>query len=142
MKKKIMAKLRNQDGAAMAETIAGFFIACLLIALLINVFTVLIFRSRVGTFAENVGKIVAVEGTYNAEVQQKVEEYKADSSLGSSVQVSLAGTDYISGTDKIQLNGKIKVTVTAVYDIGFFTFGNIPIEIKNNAVTRSEVYWK
>lgn len=139
--KKLKEKLREKDGAAMIESIAGFFIAILAVALILNFITALMYRSRLGTFADNVSKIVSVEGKYDSSVEAKIEEYKEESSLGA-VTVSLDGTEFMTGSKKIQLNDQVKVTVKGQIDISFFTFKNLKIDLQNKALSRSEVYWK
>ena len=139
--KKLKAKLCEKDGAAMVESIAGFFIAILVVALILNVITALMYRSRLGTFADNVSKIVSVEGKYDSSVEAKIEEYKEESSLGA-VTVSLEGTEFMPGSKKIQLDDQVKVTVKGKIDISFFTFANLRIDLQNKALSRSEVYWK
>lgn len=133
-------KLKEQDGS-MLETVAGFFIACLLVMLILQCITALMYRSRLGTFADNVSKIISIEGKYDDDVKQTIEDYKTESSLGN-ILVSLEGTEFLSGTNKIQLNDQIKVTVTGQIDISFFTFTDLKINVKNKSVARSEVYWK
>ena len=139
--KKIRKLLKEKDGAAMLESVAGFLIVCILLVLILNVITALMYYSRLGTFADNVSKMISVEGKYDAAVKSKIDAYKAESSLGT-VTVSLAGTEYMSGTNKVQLNDQIKVTVKGKTDISFLTFTGFKIEIANKAVSRSEVYWK
>lgn len=138
---RIRKKLKETKGASMLEVIAGFFVGCMVIVIILNVVSALFYVSRIGTFAEQVCKIVSVEGKYDSEVMKSIAEYQEESNL-QTVEISLEGTDFLNGSDKIQLNDPIKVTVSGRYDIGFLTVGSFPIVIKNKAITRSEVYWK
>lgn len=139
--RKIVKKIKESKGAGMLEVIAGFFIGCVVIAILLNTASAIIYISRIGTFADQVSKIVSVEGKYDSEVKELIVEYQADSDL-QTVEISVDGTNFKNGSNKIQLNDKIVITVTSKYNIGFLTIGSFPIPIKNKAVARSEVYWK
>lgn len=133
-------KLKEHKGAMYIETLGGFFIACIVLILMINVVTALVYMSRLGTFSENVSKIVSREGKYDSNVETIIEEYKNESSLGN-INISLDGTEFMSGTKKIQLNDKIQVTISGTVDISFFIF-TFKIPVENKDISRSEVYWK
>jgi hypothetical protein len=45
-------------------------------------------------------------------------------------------------TGQIQIGTDVTVTVTSVADIGFYTFGSIPITLTSTATGTSEVLWK
>lgn len=50
---------------------------------------------------------------------------------------------FVSGTGRVQLNGKITVTLKHTVNIGLFgSFGSFPIELTARATGRSEAYWK
>ena len=140
-KQKLRNLLKDKSGATYIEMAVGIIIFTLTAAFLVEFIPVLILKNQLNTYATNVSRILSVEGQYNEEVREKIEEYRNVSEIGD-VHLSLDGTVFISGTDKIQLNDRIVVTVNAEYDLGFFTFGSFKIPLTNEAVARSEVYWK
>ncbi|MBR3771127.1 MAG: DUF4320 family protein [Clostridium sp.] len=136
MKKKMI----ENKGAMYIETLGGFFIACIVLILMVNVVTALVYIGRLGTFSENVSKIVSREGIYNSSVEAKIEEYREESSLGN-LNISLDGTEFMPGTKKIQMNDRIQVTVSGTVDVSFFVF-TFKIPVENKDISRSEVYWR
>ncbi len=138
---KINRKLRDKSGATYIEMAFGLLVFVLAIAFIVRFVPVLVLKNQLNTYANNVSRILSVEGENSLAVKEKIEEYKSVSEIGD-VDLSLEGTVFISGTDKIQLNDMIVVTVTTEYDIGFFNFGSFKIPLKNKAIARSEVYWK
>lgn len=142
MIKKCFNKVRkDRSGAAYIEMVIGVLVFSLAIAFIVKVVPALILKNQLNQFTNSVSRILSVEGSYNNAVEEIVEELRQKSEIGT-VVISLNGTNFISGTQKIQLNDIISVTVTTQYDIGFFTFGSFPIQLKSKAQTRSEVYWK
>ena len=139
--RKILNKLKERKGSVFLEALGGFFIACLVLILIVNVVTALFYVSRLGTFSDNVSKIVSREGKYDSSVQNKITEYLEESKLGN-ISISLDGTEFMPGTKKIQLNDKVQVKVTGSMDISFFVFTDFKIPLSNKSTTRSEVYWK
>jgi len=142
---KIMQKLKcivkDKSGSSYLEMVIGVLVFSLALAFIIKAVPVLILKNQLNTFAGNISRIISVEGIYNSTVQDKIEEYRIATEIGE-VTVSLDGTNFISGTEKIQLNDLIVVTVTTEYDMGFSNFGSFPITLSNTAKARSEAYWK
>ncbi|MGB8455777.1 MAG: DUF4320 family protein [Anaerocolumna sp.] len=129
---KIKRKLREKSGATFIEMAIGLFIFVLTLAFIVQFVPVLILKNQLNTYANNVSRILSVEGENSVAVKEKIEEYKSVSEIGD-VDLSLDGTIFISGTDKIQLNDMIIVTVTTEYDIGFFNLGSFKVPLKNKA---------
>lgn len=138
---KVKQKLCDKDGATVIEIGVGFLIGCLIIALILQVVPIFLMKNQLNTYATNVSRILSVEGIYNDEVKSIIEDYRVTSEIGN-VTLSLEDTEFISDTNKIQLNDPIVVTVLKEYELGFFTFGSFKIPLKNKAIARSEVYWK
>lgn len=137
---KVLNKLKEQKGSVFLEALGGFFIACLVLILIVNVVTALFYVSRLGTFSDNVSKIVSREGKYDSSVQNMITEYQEESKLGN-ISISLDGTEFMPGK-KIQLNDKVQVKVSGSMDISFFVFTDFKIPLSNKSISRSEVYWK
>ncbi|SFR77729.1 DUF4320 family protein [Anaeromicropila populeti] len=137
---RVKKKLMEQEGAAMIEICIGVLVAGMILTLILQTISVMIYRYQMGTFADKVGEIISVSGKYDSEVQEVVKEYVESTNL-QNVAISLEGTEYMEGTEKIQLNSCIRITVSASYQIGF-DFANVPISLRNVSQTRSDVYWK
>lgn len=138
---KVIRKLREKSGAAYIEMAFGLLVFVLTLAFIVQFIPVLILKNQLNTYANNVSRILSVEGENSAAVKEKIADYKSVSEIGV-VNLSLEGTVFIPGTEKIQLNDLIVVTVTTEYDIGFFNLGSFKVPLKNKAMARSEVYWK
>lgn len=132
---------RDRKGATYLEVAIGILVIVMLISFVLKFLPVLILKNQLNTFATNVSRMLSVEGQYDSAVESKIEEYRKKSEVGE-VVISFAGTEFMSGGKKVQLNDLIVVTVTTQYDIGFAGLGSFPITLKNTANARSEVYWK
>ena len=141
MKKSIKNVLCNNRGEAYIDVVIMVMISCLVLACIVQVIPGIVYKFQLGSFATNVSRIISVEGCYTQEVRNTIEEYRESGKLGD-VLITLDGTEFISGTDRIQLNDQIVVHVTADYDLGFFSFGSFKVTFYNKALARSEVYWK
>jgi hypothetical protein len=133
--------LRDRRGGAYIDVVIGVMISCLVLACIIQVVPGVIYKFQLGSFATGISRIISVEGCYTNDVNNTIEQYRQSSELGD-VIISLDGTEFISGTDRIQLNSQIVVNVTSDYDLGFFNFGSFKVTFQNKALARSEVYWK
>ncbi|WOO35776.1 DUF4320 family protein [Anaerocolumna sp. AGMB13020] len=141
-KNKISKILKDKSGAATyLEMVVTILIVAIVVVFIVKVVPVLVLKNQLNTFATSVSRIISVEGRYDNTVREAIEELRQKSEVGN-VTITLDGSDFISGGEKIQLNDIIQVNVTTQYDLGFFTFGSFPITLKNTAQSRSEVYWK
>jgi hypothetical protein len=133
--------LCDKKGGSYIDIIIGCMVAVLFLALVSQVMPVIIYKNQLGSFATNVSRIVSVEGCYSQDVINEIQEYKERIGIGE-VNISLEGTQFISGTQKIQLNGIIEVTLSSNYELGIGNFGSFPVTLTNKAQARSEIYWK
>lgn len=139
--KQIKRKLKDRSGSTYIDLVIGFFIACICIAIIIQVIPALVLKNQLNTYATDISRIISVEGCYDNSVKEIIERYKTVNDIHD-INISLEGTEYMTGTEKIQLNDPITVTVSKDYDLGFFNFGSFKITLTNKAIARSEVYWK
>lgn len=137
---KFLKKLKDREGAITIELAIGVLVGCIVLVLILQTISILIYRYQMGTLADKVGEVIAVEGKYDKDVQDVVTEYLRSTNLKNPT-LSLEGTEYIGSTKKIQLNNSIKVTIKASYKLGF-DFALFDIGLTNVSKTRSEVYWK
>ena len=141
MKRSIKDLLKDKRGGSYIDVVILVMIFSLALACILQTIPGIVYKFRLGAFATQVSKIISVEGCYTHEVRNKIEQYRENGKLGE-VQISLDGTEYISGTDRIQLNDQIVIHVTADYDLGFFNFGSFKVTFHDKALARSDVYWK
>ena len=139
--KTIFRKVREQKGSSYIDVIIGFFVAVMVLAMIMQVMPVIIMKSELGNLATAASRIISIEGQYSTDVQGKIDAYRVSHGM-EEVTISLNGTEFIPSTEKIQLNDLIVVNVQAGCDLGFFTFGSFPVTLNNKAEARSEVYWK
>ena len=131
--------LKCKRGEGYIDTVVIIIAAMLVISFSVKVFPVFIAKNQLNNYANEIIRTAEISGRVGAEVNGNEDKLKEQT--GINPVISWNGS-YISGTDKVQLNDEITVTVSSTVDIGFFSFGSFPIELKAKATGRSEVYWK
>lgn len=131
--------LKGKSGEGYIDIVVIVMVAMLVIAFAVKVFPVYIVKNQLNTFADEVMRTAEISGRVGTEVSVKAESLKEQTGINPIISWQ---ANYISGTNNVQLNDEITVTVTKIVDIGFFSFGSFPIELKAKATGRSEVYWK
>lgn len=131
--------LKEKKGEGYIDTVVIVISAMLIIAFAVKVFPVFVVKNQLDTYANEVMRTAEISGRVGTEVSVKAESLKEQIGINPTI---LWQANYISGTNKVQLNDEITVIATKNVDIGFFSFGSFPIELKAKATGRSEVYWK
>lgn len=131
--------LKEKSGEGYIDTVVIVIAAMLVITFAIKVFPVFVAKNQLNTYANEVMRTAEISGRVGIEVSVKAESLKEQTGI---TPVISWQANYISGTNKVQLNDEMTVTVSKTVDIGFFSFGSFPIELKAKATGRSEVYWK
>jgi hypothetical protein len=131
--------LKDKNGEGYIDTVVIVIAAMLVIALVIKVFPVFIAKNQLNTYASEVVRTAEISGRIGSETSSKTKELNDQSGI---TPIITWQANYISGTNKVQLNDQMTVTVVKTVDIGFFSFGSFPIELESKATGRSEVYWK
>lgn len=131
--------LKEKRGEGYIDTVVIVISAMLVIAFAVKVFPVFVAKNQLNTYANEVMRTAEISGRVGTELSIKTENLKEQTGISPAISWQ---ANYISGTNKVQLNDEITVTVTKTVDIGFFSFGSFPIELKSKATGRSEVYWK
>jgi len=126
-------------GEGYIDTIVIVISAMLVIALAVKIFPVFIVKNQLNTVANELCREAQITGRIGNEVSKKAQDLTEQTGLNPDISWDAA---YISGTNKIQLNNEMTVTVIQTVDIGFFNFGSFPVELTSKAKGRSEVYWK
>jgi hypothetical protein len=131
--------LKCKRGEGYIDTVVIIISAMLVIAFAVKVFPVFIIKNQLNNYANEIIRTAEISGRVGTEVNTKAEELKEQTDINPIISWK---ANYISGTNKIQLNDEITVTVSSTVDIGFFSFASFPIELNAKATGRSEVYWK
>jgi len=131
--------LKCKRGEGYIDTVVIVIAAMLVIAFAVKVFPVFIAKNQLNNYANEIIRTAEISGRVGTEVNTKVEELKKQTGINPVISWKV---NYIRGTNKVQLNNEITVIVSSTVDIGFFSFGSFPIELKVKATGRSEVYWK
>lgn len=112
----------------------------LVIALAVKVFPVFIVKHQLDTYAAELCRTAEIAGEIGTETTKRAEELKSETGITPVVTWS---PSYIPGTNRVQLNQKIDVTLKYEVSIGILgSMGSFPIELTARATGRSEVYWK
>lgn len=128
--------LKERRGEGYIDMAVGTVCIMLVIAFAVNLFPVFVVKQRLDTFANELVRQAEITGSTN--VGDRTADLKEQTGLNPSITWDC---DYYSG-NKVQLNGRITVTLADTVDIGFFSFGSFPIKLTARATGRSEVYYK
>ncbi len=132
--------LRSTRGEGYTDVIVIILSAMLVIALAVKVFPVFIVKHQLDTFANELCRTAEIAGCVGNEATARAQELKEQTGLNPQITWL---TSYITGTNRVQLNGSITVILKHTENIGLFgSFGSFPIELTAKATGRSEVYWK
>lgn len=131
--------LKCKRGEGYIDTVVIVISAMLVIAFAVKIFPVFVAKNQLNNYANEIIRTAEISGTIGTEVKVKAEELKEQTGINPSISWN---ANFINGTNKVQLNDEMTVTVSITEDIGFFSFGSFPIELKAKATGRSEVYWK
>lgn len=131
--------LKEKKGEGYIDTVVIIIAAMMIIAFAVKIFPVFVAKNQLNTYANEIMRTAEISGRVGTEVSAKVESLKDETGISPAISWQ---ANYIIGTNRVQLNDEITVTVTKTVDIGFFSFGSFPIELKSKATGRSEVYWK
>lgn len=131
--------LKDKSGEGYIDTVVIVIAAMLVVAFAVKLFPVFIVKNQLNSYANEIMRTAEISGRIGTEVSVKAEDLKDKTKINPAISWQ---ANYINGTNKVQLNEEITVTVIKTVDIGFFTFGSFPIELKSKALGRSEVYWK
>lgn len=112
------------------------FCLMMVIAFVVSLFPVFTAKQQLDFFANEIVRQAEITGSTS--VSSRIAKMKEQTGLDPYITWNC---DYYSG-NKVQLNGDMEVVLTTTVDIGFFTFGSFPIEIRARATGKSEVYYK
>ena len=138
--KKLIKIILSKSGEGYIDVIVIILSAMLVIAFAVKVFPIFIVKHQLDIFANELCRTAEIAGCVGTETKVRTEELKEQ--IGLNPQITWIAS-YIFGTNRVQLNGKIEVTLMQTENIGLFgNFGTFPIELTSKAIGRSESYWK
>ena len=129
--KKIM---KSKQGEGYIDIVVIVLVIMLCVALAVNVFPVFIIKNQLDTFAAELIREFEIAGRVGSETSAKANQLKAQTGINPTISWSRTGN--------VQLNQEATLTLTLLYDIGFFSFGSFPVTLTSKATGKSEVYWK
>lgn len=135
----VIKLLKEKRGEGYIDTVVIIIAAMLVIAFAVKVFPVFAAKNQLDTYANEIMRTAEISGRVGTEVSTKAESLKVQTGINPATSWQ---ANYISGTNEVQLNNELTVTVIKTVDLGFFSFGSFPVELKARATGRSEVYWK
>jgi predicted RNA-binding protein with PUA domain len=101
----------------------------------LSTFSVVMQIQRINSSAEEIKRMVEVNGKYDSVMSEQAEQLLNDNNL-KNTSVSC------SSTGNIQLNTKFIITVTSSKQFGIGGISVISIPLKGIAVGFSDIYWK
>lgn len=132
--------LQSKSGEGYVDVIIFIISAMLVIALAVNVLPVFIAKHQLDFFANELCRTAEIAGRIASETAARAQELQEQTGINPVITWTAS---FVPGTGRVQLNGKITVTLKHTVNIGLFgSFGSFPIELTARATGRSEVYWK
>ena len=132
--------LRSKNGEGYVDIIVIVMSFMLVIIFAIKTIPVLYVKHQLNIYANEICRTAEITGSVDSETTIKAQMLSQQTGLDPDIQWE---TNYISGSNKIQLNEDITVILSYEVDIGLFgSFGSFPIHLISKACGRSEVYWK
>jgi hypothetical protein len=129
-----LALLREKKGGSYVDTAVFVLIFMLCLSFFVKVTPVFIAKYQLNAFASELVRTAEIAGRVGSETSDREQKLREEMGIEPEIAWSLDG--------QVQLNEEVSVTLTLSRDIGFFTFGSFPVEVRSEASGRSEVYWK
>lgn len=134
-------RICNRRGEGYIDTALTVFIIAMLLAVMVNVFSLMIMREDLNLFAEELIEAMTASGRTGVETSARIAELKSETGLNP--QISYEGTSYMSGSsEKVQLGKTMKVTVEVSMNMKGMGAFTMPVKLKATQSGLSKVYWK
>lgn len=127
-------KLSEKRGSGVTQMPYIILAILITITFFMRAAPILMAKQQLDTFAMELCREAQISGRVGKETNERAAQLKDATGLDPDIDWSVHG--------KIQLGEEIKVTLRSTKDLGFFTFGHIPIPISSVSEGRSEMYWK
>lgn len=127
--------LRDERGSVLPETAGSWIVFAIMLAICLSVVGAVNLKNELDNAANNVARVIASDGTYDAGEQQKVAAYLQRLHLVAQVTVSPAENTY-------NLGDPVDVTLSLTTSLGLGGYNGIALPIKGYGSAESEVYEK
>lgn len=132
-------KLKENRAGVYIEFSFVLMLFMLIIAIIVALMPIFAYINKINVYANNVARVISVEGGLTSGAIYRIEEYKEKMEL-QNLNPDYSRSDFFDGY-KVQLNDEIVVDIATDYSFKIIGIPiNIPIEVC--AVSRSEVYYK
>jgi predicted RNA-binding protein with PUA domain len=131
----LFEKLRDKRGNMYIEVIVIVLSSLMILLLGLSTFSVVMQIQRINSSAEEIKRMVEVNGKYDSVMTEQAEQLLNDNNLKNTSVTC-------SSTGNIQLNVKFIITVTSSKKFGIGGISVISIPLKGTAVGFSDIYWK
>lgn len=129
--------IKNEKGSAYIEFLVSFYLIIVVIAFGISVLSIFSIKSNLDTCADTLIKVAETAGNTDLDLTvQKLQE-----TTGRDFTVSWDNTEYISGTNNVQLGDVIFLTLTDEFEIGVGKWTE-SVTIHSRREGMSEKYYK
>ena len=128
----MLNRLRETRGSSGVDIAIIALILMMFIGLGIKVFPAFMLKNQLDNFASDLIREAEISGRVAGETSARADALRIQYGINPAIAWDKSG--------KIQLNTEVTVTLTTIYDLGFFVFGSWPITLKSKASGKSEVY--
>lgn len=134
--------IKTEKGFAYIDAVVVIFISMLSLSLIIGVLPVFMQWQNLNYMAHEVVKEAEIVGNIGPKVLERYDEVRSDTGLDPK-SISFDGTEKIGGTQNVQMNDTIRVTLRSDFEwfSGFLGSG-ISTELTSTVTGRSGVYFK
>lgn len=129
----------SQSGEFYIDLTVSLIIILLLVAFFLAIMPVIIQKSNLNTYVEEVVRTAEITGEVGEATNKRAAVLTEE--LGIKPEL-IWDNENFDGSKKIQLNGKIKLTGVLNTKLDFFIFKGFNIQLKSSASGASEMYWK
>jgi hypothetical protein len=130
----ILRRAKSKKGEGYIDIVVLTIVSMLVLCTMLAVAPVFITKLNLDSYANELAREAEIAGRVGQETTQRLDMLNDIRGLNPDVAWDRNG--------QIQIGQDVTVTVTTVVDIGFFTFGSIPITLTSTATGTSEVLWK
>lgn len=132
-------KIKDKRGGVYLEFSFVLIMFMIIIAIIVAIMPIFAYIHKINVYANNVARVISVEGGLTSEAVYRIEEYREKMQL-QDLSPDYSKSDFFDGY-KVQLNNEIVVDIKTDYNFKIIGIPvNIPVTVC--AVSRSEVYYK
>lgn len=128
-------KFRERRGDAYIEVIVKVIVVLMALLLVVSTFSVVMSVQRLNSAADEVGRMIEVDGKFDASENQKAQQLLDDNGIsGATVSCTASGN--------IQINTSFAVTIKENAKLGIGGVSVLSVPLTGQSTGFSNVYWK